>query len=371
MRIITKFFLGILFIAIGCVVYYKGYINISGRSKLESAATVQTIHPSYKDISHKRVFRGNIVPYKEVEVYSNIFGNVEKLFVKIGDHVEKGMPIAQIIQKYKTEDVEKIEREVRLKLMDLEKIKKIHLRKEYLFNKKMLAKEDYENSLADFNKARESLNNAKKQLQNLKLGYVKEKGIGSTIIKAPIKGTILDIPIKEGCNVMQNKSGGLIALIGDMDRFLFTAQVKELDVVHLRKGMSFNICLNVFKNEKFKVTLTNISPTSNCKNNDNYSNNGEECFSIEGIVTVPPSHKTKHMFRAGYSALAEIIIEQAKDVLAIPENLIQTEEQLYFVWCLHNNKKVKKYIELGLSDGLYVEVKQGLTEEDLLIIEEE
>ena len=379
MRTITKFILTTGIIAGSVFAYSKVYkaqwdklSQVAFWRKLDRISlkldqvTFQTTQPTRRTIVKKKVFSGSLMPHKEIKLEAHVTGVVDKLFVRAGDYVQSGAAVARIKIQPNQKEVAAAESKLRLASIDLNQARAKYLRSKQLFSKKMLAKADYEAAVATWEQTKEKLAAAQKELEISKLGYTTTKGAGANIVKATTKGTILEVPLSEGSMVQavsDKAAGTTVALIGDMDRFLFSAKVSELDVVHLTKGMTFTASLNAFNEEKLQVTLTKISP----KASEEEFKKGEIKFEIEGMIQKPK--KSKVTLRAGYVALAEVILEQANNVLAVPESMIQMEGTTYFVKCLNEGKVVEKNVVLGLSDGLYVEVKEGLTEADRLIVE--
>lgn len=363
MRIITKFILTTGLIAGGVFAYSKVYKPKWGKL---NQVTFQTTQPTRRTIVRKKVFSGTLMPHKEIKLATHVTGIVDKLLVEVGDYVQQGTAIARIKIQPNLKEVEAAASKLRLATIDLHQARTKYSRSKQLFNKKMLAKEAYEAALAAWEQAKEKFTAAQQAWEISQHGYTTAKGASANLIKATTKGTILALPAKEGSMVQAASgyaAGTTIAVIGDMGHFLFSAKVSELDVVHLTKGMTFTASLNASNEEKLQVTLTKIAP----KASEEALRKGEIKFEIEGIVQKPKHSKVT--LRAGYVALAEVILEQVDHVLAVPESMIQTAGNTYFVKCLHEGKTVQKNVVLGLSDGLYVEVKEGLTEADHLIVE--
>ncbi|MBX9890249.1 MAG: efflux RND transporter periplasmic adaptor subunit [Amoebophilaceae bacterium] len=361
-------------VGVGYVAYSRGYIpqeRLPAWSLLKwnglPKETFKTTLPIQRNVVHKKVFAGTLVPSKEIQLEAHIRGVIDKLYVSVGDCVEKGAAVARIKISPNTQSMEKAESNVRIAAITLAETRKKYLRNKQLFDKKMLAKEAYEVSLASWKEAQERYLSATKQLEIIQSGYTKSQGFSANVVKATSRGTILDLPVKEGGPVKgtsDQTNGTVVAVIGDMTDFLFRAQVSELDVVHLRKGIAFDIVLNASKADKFQVKLTKIAP----KANEEAAKKGEVKFDIEGFVL--HQKKSNTILRSGYVALAEIVLEQANNVWTIPEKLIQMEGNDCFVWCLEGGKKVKKNVVLGLSDGFYAAIKSGVTATDQLIVEE-
>ncbi|ROT47083.1 efflux RND transporter periplasmic adaptor subunit [Candidatus Cardinium hertigii] len=361
MRIITKLVVVLCVVAGGYFAYSKVYKRLP-------TVTIKTEQPTRRNIVHKKVFSGNLIPHKEIKLKTHMTGVVEKLFVRVGDYIPQGAAIARIKIQPSTKAIEDAESKLRLASIARNEARTNFLRNEQLFKKKMLAKQAYEKFVTDWEKEKENFAMAQKHLQIAQRGYTKEKGIDVNVIKATTKGTILALPAKEGSMVQetstQSEGGTTVAIIGDMDQFMFSAQVTDLDVVYLTKGMTFEASLNAFPEEKFQVTLTTIAPKANEKGLER----GDVKFDIEGTISKPK--KSKIILRAGYVVLAEVIVEQVQQVLAIPDKMIQEEGHTYFVKCWNGTENINKNVVLGLSDGLYTEIKEGLTEADQLIIEE-
>ena len=144
-----------------------------------------------------------------------------------------------------------------------------------------------------------------------------------------------------------------------------------MEVVHLSKGMQFEVSLNALKDKKFTTTLTQVAPKA--QENKEHKENQSIKFDIEGKLAIKPADKGS--IRVGYTAMAVIVLEQANDVLAIPEKCLRPNPEAaagaadgFFVWVYENSQKVKKPIKLGVSDGIHVEIKEGLTENDQVIV---
>ena len=352
-----KIFFVILFGISGYLAYYKGYLNkLLYRNTAGLSEQIKTIRPVRKDIVKKKVFSGRILPRKQYKVCTSLGGNVQKLFVKLGSSVRPNDPIAKIVKRSDADDLETMRSRIRLLSIEVDSLKKKHARIDHLFQKKMCSKEEFEESLSLLNSKQEELSYATSRLQHAKVGYTDNEGIDSSVVKAGVAGTIIELPVDEGSILAK---GACIASIGDMRHFVFNTQVEEWDVVDLRPNMMFNVKLAALKNHPLKVKLTNIAPVANPKSNK---------FSLEGTVVISERDRVK--IRGGYSAPAEMIVSQALNALSIPEYLVENEGDKYFVWCLNDSEREKRYVKLGLSDGLHVEILEGLTDEDVLVVKD-
>ncbi len=374
----VKIFIGALLLgsSIGIAIWL---LNLSEKKQL--AAATKTEKPVSMDIINKRVISGNLVPHKEIALKAQMAGIVDKLYVAVGDKVAKGTPIARIKALPRSGDIEAAEKALRISQLALGAAKARYQRNKQLFEKKMLSLERYEDYVKTWKIAHEEAAYAQKHLDIVRKGQTTGAQVNSNIVKAIIAGIVLELPLQEGSVVMEQSSfneGSTIANIADMRTVLFQGKVGEMDVGYLSEGMTFEISLNAIKGKKFQTTLTKLAPKA-------IESRGEESikFAIEGKVQLKKEDIVA--IRAGYTAMADIILEKATDVLAIKEKCLHVEDpstqahmlegeearkdNTTFVWVYENNQKVKKSVKLGISDGIYVEVKEGLTENDQVIIE--
>lgn len=327
--------------------------------------------PAKMDIINKLVISGNLVPHKEAALKTKMSGVLDKFFVAVGDRVKPGAPIARLKRLPTPEELERLERELRKAKRSLALEEANYQRAQQLFDKKMLSAVVYEKAVKEWEEAGERVTVAQGALDLELKGRIAGAKETSNIVKATIGGIVSELSCKEGSIVSPystHSEGKPIATISDMSTMLFQGQVGEMEVSHLRKGMQFEVSLTAIKDKKFTTTLTKVAPKAS-GNKDNRSVK----FDIEGKLAIKPEDKGS--IRVGYTAMADIVIEQAKDVLAIPEKCLHQDPKAAagevdgsFVWVYENGQKIKKPVQLGVSDGIHVEVKEGLTENDQVIV---
>ena len=232
-------------------------------------------------------------------------------------------------------------------------------RNKALFEKGVISKQDFENSELSLNQAVESLRQAQNDYQIIKRGSLSGGSSANTNIIAQIPGTILEIPVREGDQVIQSNNfnaGTTIATVADMSIMIFEGKVDESEVGKLEEGKDIAVVLGALNEQEFPAKLTFVAPKG-------IEENGAVQFTIKADVQVEQSTK----IRAGYSANAEIEIESKDSILCIKEALLQfnriTENP--FVEIQEDDGKFKKVdVELGLSDGINVEITDGVKEGD-------
>ena len=185
------------------------------------------------------------------------------------------------------------------------------------------------------------------------------KGAANTNIRATVSGTVLTVPVKKGDQVIESNNfsaGTTVATIADLTNMIFVGYVDEAEVSKLNIDMPLLISLGAINDKTFDATLRFVAPQG-------IEEQGAVQFKIEANVVLD----TNFFVRAGYSANATIVIGQKDNVLAIKEALIQFDEETdepFVELELGDQEFERREIELGISDGIMVEIVDGLTEAD-------
>ena len=227
-----------------------------------------------------------------------------------------------------------------------------------LYNDKLISKEEFEKSEVDIKKAREELQTAKDALEIIKEGITKNSAsFSSTLIRSTIDGLILDVPIKVGNSVIMSNTfndGTTIATVANMNDLIFKGKIDETEVGRIHEGMPVKLTIGALQNLTFDAELEYISPKG-------VEENGANQFEIKAAVHAPDSVQ----IRSGYSANAEIVLQRAQKVLAVPEGVIEFSGDSTFVWVMTDSIPEQKFerrqIKTGMSDGIKLEIKEGLT----------
>lgn len=359
--------------SIGLFTWLKRTIDWQGEGEV-----IKTEFPVRMDIINKRVISGALVPAKEVALKAEIAGILDKLYVSIGDKVQKGTAIARIKVLPKSSAIEAAKKRLYIAQIAQKEAEGRYQRCRQLFQQEMLSQERYEATMKEWEIACAEVDYARKDLDFILQGYIKGAQGASNVIKSTISGIVSELPYKEGASIMERSNlqeGDTVAMIADMNTILFQGQVSEMDVAHLHTGMQFAVSLLALEGKSLSTTLTKIAPKAIASRGD-----GSIKFAIEGVVQL--AEEDKNSIRAGYTAIADVVLDKATNVLAIQEKYVHTEdvdmqvpslskkdprEDKSFVWVYANKKKLKRHVELGISDGLYVEIKKGLTAEDQVI----
>ncbi|MFV0540315.1 MAG: efflux RND transporter periplasmic adaptor subunit [Aestuariibaculum sp.] len=314
--------------------------------------------PFYTSIDKKAVATGKLNPEEEVELKPQISGIVDKILIEEGDVVKKGDLIAKIRVVPNEQSLVSANSRIKSSKLSFDNAKILYDRNKALFDKGVISKQDFENSELSFNQAKETLSQAQNDYQIIKRGSISGGSLANTNIIAQISGTILEIPVREGDQVIESNNfndGTTIATIADMSIMIFEGKVDEADVGKLKEGKEIKVIIGAIKDKEFPAKLTFVAPKG-------IEENGAVQFTIKADVDI----KASTNIRAGYSANAEIKLEAKDSVFAIREALLQYDRisEEPFVEVQEGEKYRKAKVELGLSDGINVEIKEGLEEGD-------
>ena len=311
--------------------------------------------PFYSSVDTKIVATGKLNPEEEIEIKPQISGIVDKILVEEGDLVIKGDLIAKIRVVPNEQALVSAQSRIKTTKLSYNNSKTLFERNKALFEKGYISRQDFENNELSLNQAEEVYNQAKNDYQIIKQGSVLGGGSANTNIIAQISGTILEIPVREGDQVIESNNfnaGTTIATVADMSKMIFEGKVDESEVEKLEEGIDIKVILGAINEKEFPAKLTFVAPKG-------IEQNGAVQFTIKADVEV----ESRKSIRAGYSANAEIEIESKDSVLVINESLLQfnriTEKP--FVEILNDNGEyMTKNVEIGISDGINVEIVEGV-----------
>ena len=351
-----KKFMKIAVLVLIAAIFIGTFVFLYQKSQPE-VVSYQILKAETKDLVQTTVATGKIEPRDEVEIKPQISGIIAEVYKEAGQTVQQGEVIAKVKVIPELGTLNSAESRVRLAEMNGRQAEIDLERMEKLYNDKLVSNEEYEKTLLAAKQAREELQAAKDNLEIVKEGITKSSAsFSSTLIRSTITGLILDVPIKVGNSVIMSNTfndGTTIATVADMSDLIFRGNVDETEVGRIREGIPVKITLGALQNMKFDAVLEYISPKS-------IENNGANQFEIKAAITVPDSVT----IRSGYSANAEMVLQQANDALTIPESAVEFSNDSTFVYVLTDSVPTQTFerrlITTGISNGIDTEVKQGL-----------
>ncbi|MCI2228142.1 efflux RND transporter periplasmic adaptor subunit [Polaribacter sp. MSW13] len=330
-----------------------------GKKNKKSIVEYETEKPFRTTIVKKTVATGKVTPLEEIEIKPQIAGIIDRILLLEGAKVKKGDLIATVrvvpneqslISAKGTVD------NIRIRLSNAEISYK---RNKNLFEKGVISRAEYEAVELTYNQAKQDLKNAQNNYQIIKKGSTGSSASANTNIIAQMSGTILEIPVKEGDQVIQSNNfnaGTTIASIADMSKMIFEGKVDESEVGKLVSGSNIDVSIGAIEGIKFPAKLNFIAPKGT-----------EEGGAVQFTIKADLSLDDKYFIRAGYSANADIILEKKDSVLSIKEALLKFDkktEEPYVEVKNAEGKFDKKTVKLGTSDGVNVEILEGVTKDD-------
>jgi len=317
--------------------------------------------PKMEDIQKTTIITGKIEPRNEVNVKPQISGIITELLKEPGQMVQQGEVIAKVKVIPDMGQLSSAEARVRLSEINLKQAQVNFNREENLYNQKLVSADEYDKVKQALHQAKEEKTAAEDALQVVRDGVSKANAsASSTLIRSTISGVILDIPVKVGNSVILANTfndGTTIATVANMNDLIFRGNIDETEVGQLVSGMPMKITIGALQDLQFDAALEYISPKA-------VESNGANQFEIKAAVKLAEGGK----IRSGYSANAEIVLSSAEKALSIPESAIEFSGDSTFVYIIKGEGKEKTYertqVTTGLSDGVNIEIKKGLTLKD-------
>lgn len=331
------------------------------KSQGKTKELYEEVTPTANDsIVKSTVLTGSIEPRDEILVKPNMNGIIAELNHLPGDFVQEGELIAKIQMVPDVAMVQSAASRVDAARVDLKRTEEVYNRDKSLYDQKILAKEAYETSLANYRRAKIEYDSAVEQLDLTRTGSsASTSKRNNTLVFATVTGTILEQPVKVGSRVtMANNfsEGTTVVSIADLTDLLFIGNVNESDVNNVTVGSPVTIHVGALKDKTYHAVVEYVSP----KGKDT---SGTILFEVKAAI----SGDDLSALKAGFSSNAEVEMAHKTGVLTIPEATVTYEGDKSFVFVKGSKGEYeKKEVTLGLSDGIKVEVLSGLTDDETL-----
>ncbi len=351
-----------IFIPLLIIVIIAAVILLKAKNSSEGKDNgIKMIKVQRGDIVENALAIGRIEPKKEIAVKSKISGIVKTVFVEVGDLVKIGEPLLEIKPDPTPLEFAEAKRNVEMAGVNLEKAENEFQRMTKLLNDNLVSRQEFDTAENEHKQLQLRVKIAQERLALIEEGKTKiaDRQV-DTVIKSQVEGMILERRVNEGDPVVpltSYQAGTELLILADMDTLIFKGTVDEIDVGKLEVGMAAELKIGAIPDEKIIGQLQKISPKARQEEN-------ATLFDVEIEII----QKGEKMIRAGYSANAELVINKAENTLFIPERLVEFNEDKTFVEVKDENGVIiKREVEIGLSDGINVEIKQGLEEGDEVV----
>lgn len=348
-------YIGIGAVILGVLFAAAYFIKTNNKSVIE----YETQSPLITSIEKKTVVTGKVIPEDEVEIKPQISGIIESLYVEEGDRVNNGDLLAKVKVVPNEQTLNSAEGRLANSKIVLKNAEIEYKRSKDLFEKEIISRQEFESTELRYSQAKQDVSNADADLKIIRLGSAGGSSIANTNIRATVAGTTLEIPVKIGDQVIESNNfnpGTTIATIADLNKMIFEGKVDESEVGKLEVEMPLKVNLGAVQDKEFDAVLKFIAPKGN-------EEQGAVQFKIEADVFLDASV----FVRAGYSANASLVLERKDSIMAIPEALLQfdTDTEIPYVEVEVGEQQFeRKDLEIGISDGINVEIISGITMED-------
>ncbi len=306
----------------------------------------------------KTVASGSIQPRHEILIKPQVSGIVRVVHIEAGDIVKTGDVLAEVMIVPNMSALSSAENRLSRAQISLDDANRTYERNSALFEQGVLSAMDLQRDEISLKQAKEELLSAEDNMRIVKEGVTARGGSASnTLVRSTIDGMVLDVPIKKGNSVIEANNfndGTTIASVADMQDLIFVGKIDESEVEKLHKGLDIQLTIGAIEDEFYPASLEHISPKG-------VEESGAIQFEIKAAVLLEEGQ----FLRAGYSANAEVVLDKRTSVLTVSEMLVQYEGSNPYVEVeTAPNTYEKRDVELGLSDGLSVEILSGITAED-------
>ena len=355
-----KKYLKIVLLVIVAIILVGTFVFLYQKSR-PKVVVYETLKPEVTDLQNTTVATGKVEPRDEILIKPQISGIIDEVYKEAGQAVRKGEVIAKVKVIPELGQLNSAESRVRLAEINATQAETDFSRVKKLYEDQLISREEYEKSEVAVKQAREEKQTAKDNLEIVKEGITKNSAsFSSTMIRSTIDGLILDVPVKAGNSVIMSNTfndGTTIATVANMNDLIFRGNIDETEVGRIHEGMPLKLTIGALQNLTFNAILEYISPKG-------VETNGANQFEIKAAISVPDSVQV----RSGYSANAEIVLQRANKVLAVPESTVEFKGDSTFVYIMTDSVPEQKFqrtqVTTGMSDGIKIEIKKGVTAND-------
>ena len=356
MKKLFKIFVLLLIVAVFIGTFGFLYVKSQPKKKVYEIVT-----PVVTDVEKNTVATGKVEPRNEVLIKPQISGIIAEVYKEAGQPIHAGEVIAKV--KVIPEMGQLSAAESRLRISDINYRQAVQEfeRMKTLYKDDLISKEEFEKCEVALSQSKEEKETAADALDIVRDGISRKSASASnTMIRSTIDGLILDVPVKVGNSVIMSNTfndGTTIAIVANMSDLIFKGKIDETEVGRVHEGMPIKLTIGALQDMQFDACLEYISPRAR-------EENGANLFEIKAAITIPDSV----YIRSGYSANAEIVLQRSPRVLTVPESCVEFKDGKNYVHVLTGTRPEQVFerrpVTLGISDGIKIEVKEGITADD-------
>ena len=305
-----------------------------------------------------------------VTIGAQVSGKIEHLHVKVGQEVKKGDLIAEIDSTTQQNEVDinksrldSYQAQLAAAKVSLEVAEKQYKRMQKLKKGNAASEEDLENALDTYETAKSRVVELESSIKETEISLsTAETNLGYTKITAPLDGTVVSVPVKEGQTINAAMNTPTIVQVANLDNMEIVIEISEGDIGNIKPGVKVTYSILADLNKIYETTLQSIDPGLTLLTNGEYTEvvDSSEAIYYYGRLIVP---NEDGILRIGMTTQNVIYVESAENVLTVP--VVAVKE---YVEVLTKKGVERRDITTGVSDGLNVEVKSGVSEGEKVIL---
>ena len=353
---------------------------------LQRPAPVQYITSPvrYGNIEQTVLASGTLNAVNQVNVGSQVSGQLKSLKVALGDQVTKDQLIAEIdpiLQQYTLRqaqaslDSAKAQKQAKQAL--LRQYELAYRRQQQMWQQDATSRASLEEAAATLDTTQAAINQLDAEITSAQVSVDTAKAnLGYTRITAPISGTVVAIVTKEGQTVAASQSVPTIIKLANLDTMTVKAEISEADVIHVKPGMSVWFTTLGDPDKRYHATLRAIEPASTSSSDDDNSSSSSSSSDSSSSSSSAVYYNglfdianMDHKLRVSMTAQVTIVFGEAKNVLLVPIAAVENNaQQQSTVRVLEQGKVISKIIQTGLKDSLNIQIISGLKENEQVIL---
>lgn len=341
----------------------------------KETVTYLTVQAKRGDIAQSVEATGEVFAANLVDVGAQVSGQIDKLFVKVGDKVKAGDLIAQIdsVKQRNTLSQQEAALESYKAQLNSTKIalgvaKSQYEREKQLYKNKATTSESLENAKSSFSTKEAAVKELQAKIKQTQIEIDTAKtNLGYTKIVAPLDGTVVSVPVEEGQTINAVQSTPTIAMIADLSKMEIKMQISEGDVVQVKAGNRVEYFILSDVNRKFNATLSSIDPGLTTLSDGTYKASGSGSSAIYYYAKLFVDN-SQEVLRIGMTTQNSIIIQEAKDAIFVPSLAVKTQEGQSVVYVKKDKEVEKRVVKTGVVSSVNTQILSGVEEGEEVVI---
>jgi membrane fusion protein, macrolide-specific efflux system len=335
-----------------------------------------TVSLEKRDIQQAVSATGVLDAYKKVNVGAQVSGQLQSLKVSLGEKVRKGQLLAVIDPSVKENDLRNAESQ--LKNIEAQKVSKKALIKKYdleyarqqeMSHSDAAAKADLESAEANLLSIRADIEALDAQIAQANISVdTAKKNLGYTQILAPMDGVVVAIEAEVGQTLVSIQTAPTILILADVDTMTVKAEISEADVIKVKPGLPVYFNVLGEQDVRYESIIRSVDPApENITDTDTKAKTiSSSAIYYNGQFDIKnPDHK----LRIFMTAQVSIVLGEVKQAISIPLSVLGNGfGGNYQVKVLKDGKAESRMIKTGLRDNVYVQVLEGLSEGEQVIV---